>query len=184
MGHEPSCCLTILPGRDPILGVPVLGEAEYLASVRGRWAFAVAVGNNHARRAIDVRMRDRGGFPISLISRRCWIAPSAEIGEGTLVMPSACVNADASVGAGAIVNTGAVVEHDCRVGDFVHVAPNATLAGSVTVDDEAMIGLGASVLPGVRIGAKAIVGAGSVVRADVPAGETVVGVPARMMSRR
>lgn len=184
MGLEPSCCLAILPGREPCLGVPVRGEAEYLAGAQGSWDYIVAVGDNHARRAIDGRMRQAGGRPLSAMSRRSWIAPSADVGAGTLVMPSACVNADATLGSGVIVNTGAVVEHDCRLGDFVHIAPNAALAGSVTVGDEAMVGIGASILPGIRIGARAIVGAGSVVLADVPAGETVVGVPARAVQRR
>ena len=48
-----------------------------------------------------------------------------------------------------------------------------------TVEDGAAVGSGAILLGGVRIGANALVGAGAVVTADVPAGATVVGVPAR-----
>ena len=43
-------------------------------------------------------------------------------------------------------------------------------------------GGGAIILPGVTIGDDAIVGAGSVVTRDVPAGATVVGNPARVVS--
>jgi maltose O-acetyltransferase len=46
-----------------------------------------------------------------------------------------------------------------------------------------MIGAGAVVLPGVRIGAGAQVAANSLVASDVPAGETVAGVPAAPVSR-
>jgi maltose O-acetyltransferase len=45
------------------------------------------------------------------------------------------------------------------------------------------IGGGAIILPGVSIGDDAIVGAGSVVTRDVPGGSTVVGNPARIISR-
>jgi acetyltransferase-like isoleucine patch superfamily enzyme len=43
----------------------------------------------------------------------------------------------------------------------------------------AQIGAGAQVMPGVEVGEGAVVGAGAVVTADVPAGATVRGVPAR-----
>jgi acyl-[acyl carrier protein]--UDP-N-acetylglucosamine O-acyltransferase len=78
-----------------------------------------------------------------------------------------------------IVNTGATVDHDCRLGDFVHVAPGAHLCGGVTVDEGALLGVGCAVAPGVRIGAWATVGAAAAVVADVPAGATVIGVPAQ-----
>jgi maltose O-acetyltransferase len=55
--------------------------------------------------------------------------------------------------------------------------------GAVHVGERAMIGAGAVVLPGVRIGAGAQVAANSLVDRDVPAGETVAGVPARAVSR-
>ena len=52
----------------------------------------------------------------------------------------------------------------------------------VTVGRNVWIGGGALVLPGVTIGDDAIVGAGSVVNRDVPAGATVAGAPARVLS--
>jgi UDP-perosamine 4-acetyltransferase len=53
----------------------------------------------------------------------------------------------------------------------------------VTVENGAHIGLGAAIKQKVRIGMNAVVGAGSVVVRDVPAGVTVVGVPARELAR-
>jgi len=53
----------------------------------------------------------------------------------------------------------------------------------VTIGRNVWIGGGAIILPGVRIGDDAIVGAGSVVSRDVPAGATVVGNPARVVSK-
>jgi serine acetyltransferase len=46
-----------------------------------------------------------------------------------------------------------------------------------------MIGTGAQVLQYLRIGKGATVGAGAVVTSDIPAGTTVVGVPARALER-
>ena len=48
----------------------------------------------------------------------------------------------------------------------------------------ASIGSGATILCGITIGEKAMVGAGAVVTRDVAPGETVVGVPARVVLRQ
>ncbi|WP_435364015.1 acyltransferase [Haloarchaeobius sp. DYHT-AS-18] len=79
------------------------------------------------------------------------------------------------------------------LGDHVIIGYDSTLlcheflqdeyrVGDVVVGDRAMIGAGAIVLPGVEIGEGAQVAANSLVTEDVPAGETVAGVPARPMS--
>jgi UDP-2-acetamido-3-amino-2,3-dideoxy-glucuronate N-acetyltransferase len=51
----------------------------------------------------------------------------------------------------------------------------------VVVKRGASVGSNATILGGVTIGEKAMVGAGAVVTADVGAGETVAGVPARAL---
>ncbi|MET3592178.1 MULTISPECIES: sugar O-acetyltransferase [Mesorhizobium] len=58
------------------------------------------------------------------------------------------------------------------------------IAKPVTICDDAWIGGSAVILAGVNIGNGAIVGAGAVVTRDVPANATVVGNPARAVTRR
>ena len=82
-----------------------------------------------------------------------------------------------------IVNTAAVIEHDVLVGPLVHVSPAAAIGGGACILAGAVVGLGARVRDHVTVGANAFVGMGAVVVADVPAGQTVVGVPARRKER-
>ena len=69
---------------------------------------------------------------------------------------------------------------------------NCSIIASVTIGlrgeyafpvlgDNVFIGAGARVLGGITVGDRAVIGANAVVIADVPAGATVVGVPARII---
>ena len=52
----------------------------------------------------------------------------------------------------------------------------------VVIEADCWIGTNATILEGVRVGARSVVGANALVRAHVPAGSVVVGVPARAVS--
>ena len=71
------------------------------------------------------------------------------------------------------------VTHDCVLEDWVSLMPGCHVSGGVTLGEGAFLGVGAVILQGRTVGAWARVGAGAVVTEDVPAGATVVGVPAR-----
>ncbi len=112
------------------------------------------------------------------------IAPTARIGEGTIVLHGAIVQANARVGRHVLVNTAASVDHDCLVGDFAHVSPHATLCGHVEMGEGTHVGAGAVLIPRVRVGRWCRVGAGAVVIRDLPDGVTAVGNPARILPDR
>ncbi|CAL8972104.1 MAG: hypothetical protein BGO38_13240 [Cellulomonas sp. 73-145] len=175
---EPVGYLAPEPGD--VLGLPHLGTDAQLAELMagGLTAAFVALGSNHLRSQLTSRALAVGFRLVTVLAPTAVVGATAAVGAGSVVMHRAVLGAKARVGEGSIINTGATIDHDCVIGDFVHIAPGVNLAGTVTVHDRAMIGIGASVVPGVTIGADAVVGAGAVVLHDVPAGRTVVGVPA------
>lgn len=140
----------------------------------------VAVGDAIAREKIVNKIKDKSIFT-TLIHHSSFVSRFSELGEGTVVMPQVCVNAEVKIGNHCIINTASVIEHDCIIEDFVHISPSVTLAGNITIKKRAQIGIGARIIPGVTIGEDAVVGAGAVIIKDVPAGATVVGNPGKII---
>ncbi|MCK8520560.1 NeuD/PglB/VioB family sugar acetyltransferase [Aquimarina sp. D1M17] len=112
------------------------------------------------------------------------IAPSAKIGEGTVVFAGAIIQPNTVIGKHAIINTAASIDHDNVIGDYAHVSPKAALCGHVEVGEGSHVGVGAVVIPKVKIGKWCTIGAGTVVLKDVPDYCTVVGNPGKIIKRR
>ena len=124
-----------------------------------------------------------------------------EIGDETRIGPFVEIQRGAVIGSRCKIQSHAFVCEGVTIADEVFVGhgvlfnndkyPRATNeTGDLQTSDDwelvhtavergASLGSGAVILGGVRIGAGAIVGAGAVVTKDVPAGENVIGNPAR-----
>lgn len=88
---------------------------------------------------------------------------------------------------------GVVIGGTAEIGDDVTLYQGVTLGGTSlergvkrhpTLEDGVIIGSGASVLGPFTVGAGARIGANAVVIAEVPAGATMVGIPAKQVGRR
>lgn len=163
---------------------PVLGNtAALLASLTEYQGVAVAIGNNAIRLAKLVELREKGARLVSLVHPAAVVSRHASLGTGTVVMAGAVINACTRVDEGAIINTNASVDHDCVLAPGVHISPGASLAGGVTVGQGSWVGIGACVRQLVAIGQGAVVGAGAVVVAPVNDFQTVVGNPAKPITK-
>lgn len=103
--------------------------------------------------------------------------------DGVTVGANTCVDRgayeDTILGENAKIDNLCMIGHNCVVGRNVLMAAHTGLSGSVTVGDDVLFGGKAGVGDHIAIGRAARVAAGAGVLADVPAGETWSGYPAR-----
>ena len=160
-----------------ISGIPVLGRTgDYVRYPDA--SFVIAIGNSAVRERIARNLEGVRWYtavhPQAVISDL-----NVQIGDGSVVMANAVINAFAQIGTHSIINTSAVVEHDNRIGDFAHISVGAKLGGGVSVGDHSWVGIGAAISNHVSVCERCMIGAGTVVIHDIKESGTYVGVPAR-----
>jgi len=153
--------------RDVHPGIRLVGPERFLGTPDVPVVMAVGRNGERAELVAMLVVRFEQAVHPSAV-----IAPSARVGEGSVVLH------------GAIIQPNASIDHDCVIGDFAHISPHATLCGHVEVGEGTHVGAGAVVIPKVTIGRWCRVGAGAVVVGDVPDHTTVVGNPARVVPHR
>jgi sugar O-acyltransferase (sialic acid O-acetyltransferase NeuD family) len=161
-----------------VLGIPVLGNRDDLASIRrdGIGMAANAIGgitNMVTRVEVSQALAARGFVLPALVHPTAFIEASASIGEGAQVLAHSYVGSDAVVGRGVIVNTGAIVSHDCVLGDHANLSPGCLLAGGITVGEATLLGMGVTTYLGISIGANVRAGNGAIITAPVPDGRRI-----------
>ena len=152
-GHKPSADTVYLAG----LGMPPLKEQLVAPLVAAGAEFLTFI------------------HPQALIGAR------VKLGKGVVICPGAILSVDIEIGDFAMVNLNCTIGHDATLGPWTSLSAQCDVTGHVRVADRVFMGSRASIIPGKSVGSRSIVGAGAVVVRDVPAGVTVVGIPARIL---
>ncbi len=160
----------------------VLGDESWLTANRQRVdGLVVGIGDPPTRSRVAESLLARFPemqWPALIHPSSVFDRESCVVGPGVQICAGAICTTDIVIESFALVNFGATVGHDARIGRACVINPGANISGGAVLEDGVLIGTGAQVLQYRRIGAGAKVGAGAVVVRDVPAGVTVVGIPA------
>ncbi len=106
----------------------VIGKcADYEKFINDDTVLYPAFGNNEYRLLWLEKFKARKIGVLSLIDETAYIAPTAKIEIGTIVLPKAIINSGSVVKRGCIINCGSIVDHDCIIEEGVHISIGAII---------------------------------------------------------
>lgn len=153
-----------------VLDYKVIGTDDDIPRYVDKAEFVITVGfikNPATRIKLYNRIKEAGGKLATIVASTAHVSKYATLGEGTVVMHQAFVNAGAKIGANCIINTFCDIEHDAHVGDQSHISTGTMVNGDCKIGERVFVGSQSVLANGVSVGDDIIVGAASFVRKSI-----------------
>lgn len=151
-----------------VLGYPILGGDNLIPElVNINTYFLITVGQIKScsvRKKIANILAENNANLATVISSLAYVSKHAEIGEGTIIMNHAIVNAKSKIGKNCIINTKSNIEHGALVEEFCHISTCAVINGDSVIGHGSFIGSNATISNGANIKENSIVSAGKFVK--------------------
>lgn len=144
-GHEVVGLVDDFNAGPGILGSLDMVSRTHPASEYGI-VMAIGYSNIPARWVAWQRVRAMGYATPSLIHPRAYVADSARVADGAMIMAGAIVDVRAEIGEASVLWPGACVNHDARVGANSFISPNATICGFARLGSHSFIGAAAAIV--------------------------------------
>jgi sugar O-acyltransferase (sialic acid O-acetyltransferase NeuD family) len=167
-----------------VLNYKVIGIDEDIHKYVKDAEFVVTVGQikeASLRIKLHQMILNAGGKLATIIASTAYVSRYAIIGEGTVVMHHAFVNANAELGKGCIVNSYANIEHDAIIGDYCHISTGAMVNGNCQVGNKSFLGSQTVMVNGTEITDGCVIAAGSLIRKNLNVKGIYSGNPAKLM---
>lgn len=164
-----------------VLDYKVIGTDDDIPQYIGKAEFVITVGfikNPSVRIKLYNKVKEAGGKLATIVASTAHVSKYAVLGEGTVIMHQAVVNAGANIGANCIINTFTNIEHDAVVGNHCHISTGSMVNGGCKIGERTFIGSQSVLANGISVGDDIIVGAGSVVRKSLAQKGIYAGNPA------
>ena len=151
-----------------ILGYSVIGSDSDLENLAKKYDYAFITLGQIKSSSSRIKLFDlanKAGFCLpSIISPSSHISKYSKIGNGTIIMHHAIVNANTTIGDNCIINTKALIEHDCLISSHCHISTNVIINGGVKIGSKCFIGSNVTTKNNITIKENSFIKAGSVVK--------------------
>jgi len=99
----------------------------------------------------------------SFIHPNCYVAPSAKIGFGNVVLSGTNIHSNSKIGNCNIINSQCTIEHDTIIGNSNFFAAGCSIGSSINIQNSCFFGLNSCLKEGLNIPNGSFFGMGSVV---------------------
>tara|TARA_B110000971_G_C19973372_1_gene483719 strand:- start:776 stop:1363 length:588 start_codon:yes stop_codon:yes gene_type:complete len=151
-----------------ILGYPILGGDDLIKElVKKNTYFLITVGqiNSYSiRENIEKMLIEHNAKLATVVSPLAYVSKHASVGEGSVIMNGAIVNAKSKIGKNCIINTKSNIEHGVSIGDFCHISTCAVVNGDSVIGRGTFIGSNATISNAITINDNSVISAGKFVK--------------------
>jgi sugar O-acyltransferase (sialic acid O-acetyltransferase NeuD family) len=171
--------------NETIFGYKIIGIDDDLPSlVKTVKNFIITIGHiktASTRKRIFIKLKELKAELPHIISPLAYVSRHASIGEGSIILHHALINAGASIGCNCIINSKALIEHDAKVGDHCHISTSAVVNGEAIIEAGCFLGSNATIRETKKICKETIIGAGAVIVKNIVESGVYFGNPAKRM---
>ena len=147
-----------------ILNYQIIGTDNDIEKfVKNDHYFLITIGqikNPHPRNEKFKYLKSASAQLATVISPRAYVSRYSQIGEGSIVMHDALINANVHVGNNCIINSKSLIEHDAVIEDGCHISTGAIVNGGGLVKNLSFVGSQSVLEEGAVVPENGIVSAG------------------------
>ncbi len=168
-----------------IEGFPVLGKINEIKTFIDKGYYFINTIYRIDGQQERIKMFESLNIPDSqlaiFVHPTAYVAPSVELGPGTVIMPLVAISPATKFGRCCLVMVSVTIGHDNNIGDHCHFAAQSCVGSYLKIEEGVHIGLNATIRENLILSKHSTLGMGAVLTKNMGEKEIWAGNPAKFL---